>query len=153
VKILALAGYQTPTIANHLRNGVYQYSSLTFNIGGRTIADNAFSFTFQRQEDAERFLAELATARAIFDEAVKNRDERALREIDPFAPCTLSGVWEVPPGAAEGGPTVVERPSWAGWARWLGALVLGGAVSLTLFSILKSACRENPSCHSLGRRD
>jgi hypothetical protein len=154
VRVVALAALGTPTITNVLQNGAYQRSHLNFSVGNVKLHDPAFSFVFERQGEAERFLAELDTARAVFDEAARNRDERALREIDPFAACTLSGVWEAPgaPGApGDGGPTVVERPAWAGWARWLGALVLGGAVALTLFSILKSACAENPDCHSLSR--
>jgi len=153
VRLLPVAQLGPPTITNVHRNGAYQHSRLNFVFGKVMLHDPAFTFTFSRQEEAERFLAELSTARGIFDEAVRNRDERALREIDPFAPCTISGVWEMPPEApgTDEGPKVVDRPAWVGWARWIGALVLGGAVTLTLFSILKSACAANPECSSLSR--
>jgi hypothetical protein len=144
VHVLPLHGMGTPTITNVFRNGSYSGSRLNFSVGGRTILDDKFTLHFGAQGDAEKLLNELSRPRRTFEEALAAKDERALREIDPFCECTLSGQWTAP---SADGPRLVEVPGVAKLLRWIGPVLLALALAAGWFGIMKSVCKSTPDCH------
>lgn len=133
-----------PTITNVYRNGVYQHSRLElgFYLPELTLYCGA-------QAEAEELLAKLTKAKAVFRELRDQRDERGLAELDPLAPCTISGVFEAP---SDQGPTISGPPSAVRWAQWLGAVVVALVVAGGWFTFMKSRCKTIPGCHTLGDR-
>jgi hypothetical protein len=52
------------------------------------------------------------------------RDAGAIASVDPFAECTVSGMWAVP-NQPPSGPFTVSVPTGLSLARWGGALLIG----------------------------
>jgi hypothetical protein len=74
-----------PTLVTVKRNGSYQHTrlDLTWN----------FWFVYDHPKKAEESTIKVLTAKANFVNALAARDEALVRALDPFAECTLSGVW------------------------------------------------------------
>lgn len=150
VSILPLSGMGVPTLTTVRRNGVYVHTRLNFAVGGRLVQDQSFTYTFGSQEDAEKALAQVRGALRVFDTALASRDERLLREMDPFWECTLTGQWTSPHTQAQG--PLVPAPSKAlRWARWLVPLALAIGMSASYFIGLTVMCELNPKCDTRER--
>lgn len=123
-----------PTLVTVRRNGSYSHSRLEF--GG------AFTFVFHGSRLAEDAVNKVLNARQIMAQLLAAKDEDAIRQLDPFAECSLSGTWTLPanPHVPVDGPLATPVPGAARVLQLVGSLVL--AVGLAGVAYLAFASRH-----------
>jgi hypothetical protein len=114
--VMPLAQIGVPTVVTVKYNGAYRHTRL--DLGG------PYSFTFTSDSAAQSTWTAIATARARFRAMLEARDAGAIASVDPFAECTVSGMWAVP-NQPPSGPFTVSVPTGLSLARWGGALLIG----------------------------
>ncbi len=119
-----------PTLVTVRRNGSYSNSRLEF--GG------PFTFTFYSNAAAEQAVAKVLNAKERMAGLLAEKNEEAIRALDPFAECSLSGTWTLPPNPhlLVEGPLATPVPGVATAIQVVGSLVLGGAVALVAYQLL-----------------
>lgn len=112
-----------PTLVTVRRNGSYSHSRLEF--GG------PFTFTFYGNDKAEAAVNKVLNAKQYMAALIASKDEAAIRQLDPFAECSLSGTWTVPgnPHIPVEGPRATPVPGLARAIQFGGSLLLGIAVA------------------------
>lgn len=119
-----------PTLVTVRRNGSYSNSRLEF--GG------PFTFTFYSNATAEQAVGKVLNAKERMAGLLAEKNEEAIRALDPFAECSLSGTWTLPlnPHVPVEGPLATPVPGIATAIQIVGSLVLGGAVALVAYQVL-----------------
>lgn len=121
-----------PTLVTVKRNGSYQHTrlDLTYN----------FWFVYGHPKQAEEAVMKVLTAKARFVNALAARDEATVREMDPFAECTLSGVWSVTENSVFGveGPLATPVPWSAVGLQLALCAVFAFAVPALVYELLQT---------------
>jgi hypothetical protein len=142
VEAVPVAQLTSPVITNHYRNGTYQRATVDFAFEGRRLGPH-FRYSLGSKAEAEELLAALSAAGKRYQDAVMRRNEPLLRDLDPFAECTITGQWR---SAIAGGPKVAMPSLAIRLGGWLAALALGAGLAGGYYQALSARCQTIPKC-------
>ncbi len=104
LRIIPARLWSAPQLTHHLRNGVYQYTAIAFNVAGA----GQETFTVNGKQLAEQNVQALWQAQQELAHAAQAQDWQRVWWLDLFFDHKNSGQWEAPPGPERDRPPLAK---------------------------------------------